>query len=84
MGARPQAVPEVRHQLSQHYEIHGYGGNPVVLTRLAQHGLVSHMTWYPGPPAWRLHYDCALAYSELQALLQDLTARFDIEIFPAR
>jgi hypothetical protein len=63
------------------YEIHGYDGSLLVQARLAGHGQLSHVTWEPGPPAWRLHYDTQLALSEVEQMLQDLVHRYDLKFY---
>jgi hypothetical protein len=67
--------------VSHRYEIHGYDGSLLVQARLAEHGQLSHVTWEPGPPAWRLHYDTQLALSEVEQMLQDLVRRFDLKFY---
>jgi hypothetical protein len=70
--------------VTNHYEIHGYGGSPLVQARLAAHGQFSHVTWEPGPPAWRLHYDSPLSLSEVEQRVQDLIRRYDLKFYAAR
>ncbi len=67
--------------VTHHYEIHGYGGSPLVQARLADHGQISHITWEPGPPAWRLHYDSQLGLGEVEQLVQALTQRYDLKFY---
>lgn len=81
MRARTAPSPVVKKTLDRHYVIHGYGGSPAVQSRLAQRGLITHVTWDPGPPAWRLHYDTDLPPAELFEYLDDLRGRFEIQIF---
>lgn len=75
---QPVARPEKTHR----YEVHGYGGNTRVEARLTQHGQCSHVTWEPGPPAWRLHYDTSLTLGELERAVQDLLTRYDLKFYP--
>lgn len=79
----PTSAPSlVKEQvLDRHYVIHGYGGSPAVQGRLAQVGIITHVTWDPGPPAWRLHFDTALSVEDLQTLLGDLSGRFEVQVF---
>lgn len=79
--ASPHAV---QYELNRHYIIYGFGGSIVVQARLAQHGLISRVTWDPGPPAWRLHYDTHLSSPELQQLFKDVIARYDIKFSETR
>jgi hypothetical protein len=74
-------TPPVLTAVTHHYEIHGYGGSPLVQARLAAHGQFSHATWEPGPPAWRLHYDSQLALSDIEQTLQDLIRRYDLKLY---
>ena len=67
--------------VTHRYEIHGYGGSPLVQARLAEHGQLSHVTWEPGPPAWRLHYDTQLGLSKVEEILQDLIRRYDLKFY---
>jgi hypothetical protein len=69
----------IQHELNRRYIIHGYGGITAVQARLAQHGFCSRTTWDPGPPSWRFYYDTNLSHAELQQVLQDLIARFDVK-----
>lgn len=65
------------------YEIHGYGGSPLVQARLAGHGQCSHAAWEPGPPAWRMHYDTQLSLSQVEEVLKDLMRRYDLKVYEA-
>lgn len=65
------------------YEIHGYGGSPLVQALLAGHGQCSHATWEPGPPAWRLHYDTSLSLIEVEEIVNDLARRYDVKVYEA-
>ena len=71
----------VQSHLPHRYEIHGYGGNVLVEARLTPHGKCSHVTWEPGPPAWRLHFDTALTLDELQTAVKDLVVRYDLRFY---
>ena len=73
--------PAVQPRITHRYEIHGYGGNVNVEARLTQHGRCSHVTWEPGPPAWRLHYDTALTLPEIERIVQDLMSRYDLKFY---
>ena len=69
--------------VTHRYEIHGYDGSLLVQARLAGHGHLSHVTWEPGPPAWRLHYDTQLGLSEVEKMLQDMIHRYDLKFYEA-
>ena len=69
----------VRDAVTHHYLIHGYGNSINVQARLAQRGHVYHAEWDPGPPSWRFYYDTYLSHTELQQVLEDLIARFDVK-----
>jgi hypothetical protein len=69
---------------THHYEIHGYGDSLLVQARLAEYGQCSHITWEPGPPAWRLRYDTIMGLSEVERLLQDVVHRCDLRFYEIR
>lgn len=73
--------PAVQLRTAHRYEVHGYGGNVNVEARLTQHGHCSHVTWEPGPPAWRMHYDTALTLKEIESTVQDLLRRYDLKFY---
>ena len=70
----------VRDAVTHKYVIHGYGNSINVQARLASHGRVYHAEWDPGPPSWRLTYDCSLGMEEVTALIKDLIVRYDLKI----